>query len=355
MNFHFTAEQREFGDAMSSFYMKEVTPELTRELWDTPTGRSQTMWTSVTEQGLLGMSVPEEFGGLGFDDNVWALMTQVIGYYGGSDSLFETAWLAASLLDGLGEGSSVRAEWLPRIAAGEARISIGHPINPLVSDAHVADLLLLAHGQEVHAVRREDVQMTALKSVDLSRRLFKIDWTPSRKTCIADAALGQRLWADTLNRGALAVAGQMNGLAQRIIDLSVDYTAQRKQFGKPLGSFQAVKHLIANVAVELEFAKPVAYRACYALAERDTLRDLHISHAKLVATDAARLACRNGIQVHGAMGYTWEMDLKIFAKRIWALDATWGDEAFHKARVAQFVFDSAAQLGPGNTFTESRN
>ncbi|MES2246430.1 MAG: acyl-CoA dehydrogenase family protein [Pseudomonadota bacterium] len=353
MYFHFTDDQREFGEAMCSFFMKEATPELARELWDTPTGRSSEMWARVAEQGMLGMSVPENFGGLGCGDDAWSLMTQVIGYYGGSDGLFETAWLAAALIDALGPDSPERARWLPRIAAGEVRLAIGHPVNPLVADAHVADLLLLAHGHEVHAVHREDVRMSPRRSIDASRRLFHVEWTPSRASCIADAELGQRLWADTLNRGALAVAGQMNGLTQRLIDLSVDYTAQRKQFGKPVGSFQAVKHLIANVAVELEFAKPVTYRAAYAQAEREDLRDVHVSHAKLVAADAARLACRNGIQVHGAMGYTWDMDLQIFAKRVWALDATWGDEAFHKARVAQHVFDPAAALGPGHTFSES--
>lgn len=353
MHFHFTDDQREFGEAMCSFFMKEATPELARELWETPSGRSSEMWASVTAQGMLGMSVPEAFGGLGCDDDAWSLMTQIIGYYGGSDGLFETAWLAASLIQSLAPDAPEKARWLPRIAAGQVRVAIGHPVNPLVADAHVADLLLLAHEGEVHAVHRDDVQLTPRRSVDASRRLYAVDWTPSRASCIADAELGQRLWADTLNRGALTVAGQMNGLAQRIIDLSVDYTAQRKQFGKPLGSFQAVKHLIANVAVELEFAKPVAYRAAYAQARQDSQRDVHVSHAKLVATDAARLACRNGIQVHGAMGYTWEMDLQIFAKRVWALDATWGDEAFHKARVAEFVFDTGSALGPGHTFSES--
>ena len=352
MHFHFTDEQREFADAMSSFFMKEATPELTREMWDTLNGRSSTMWASIAAQGLLGMSVPEELGGMGFGDNAWSLMTQVAGYYGVTDGLYETAWLAAAMLDALPADSAIRTQWLPRIAEGKARVAVGHPVNPLVADAHVADLLLLAHGDEVHAVSREDVRLTRRHSVDLSRRVFLVEWTPSAATRIADATLGKQLWADALNRGALAVAGQMNGLTQRIIDLSVDYTAQRKQFGKPIGSFHAVKHLIANVAVELEFSKPVAYRACYAQAEKDAQRDVHVSHAKVVATDAARLACRNGIQVHGAMGYTWEMDLQIFAKRVWALDATWGDEAFHLARAADHVFDVAAQLGPGQTFSE---
>lgn len=353
MHFNFTEDQRQFGEAMCSFFMNEATPELARELWETETGRSPIMLATMAAQGLTSMSVPEEFGGLGLADDAWSLMSQILGYYGGSDGLFETAWLGASLIAALPSGSPLRGSWLPRIVAGDARIALGHPINPFVSDAHVADLLLLAYEDEIHAVRRDDVRLTPRRSVDPSRRLYSVEWTPSRATCVADGQAGQRLWEDTLNRGALAVAGQMNGLSQRIIDLSVDYTAQRKQFGKPIGSFQAVKHHIADVAVKLELAKPVAYRASYSQAHHERQRDVHVSHAKLVATDAARLACRNSIQCHGAMGYTWEMDLQIFVKRVWALAATWGDDAFHKTRVSEFVFNADAALGPGQTFPES--
>ena len=352
MHFQFTDEQREFGDAVSSYFMNEATPELARKLWETPTGRSPEMWARLAEQGLTGLSVPQEFGGLGKHDDDWSLMTQTIGYYGGSDGLFETAWIAAGLLQALPIESAIRSTWLARIAAGQARVSVGHPVNPLVSDAHVADLLLLEHAGEVHALTRDQVSLAARRSIDPSRRLFAVQWTPSAATCIAAAEPGRRLWADALDRGALCVAGQMNGLTQHIIDLSVDYSAQRKQFGKAIGSFQAVKHQLADVAIKLEFAKPVAYRAAYALAHGQPQRAVHVSHAKLCATEAARLACRNGIQVHGAIGYTWEMDLQIFVKRVWALDATWGDEAFHKMRVADFLFDADADIGPGRTFPD---
>jgi alkylation response protein AidB-like acyl-CoA dehydrogenase len=331
MYFHFTDEQREFGDAMCSYFMNEATPELERKLWDTPTGRSPEMWTRMAEHGLTGLSVPEQFGGLGKHDDDWLLMTQVIGYYGGSDGLFETAWIAAGMLAALPAESAARSRWLPRIASGEARIAVGH---------------------EIHALTPDQIRIAPRRSIDPSRRLFTVEWTPSAATRIATAETGRRLWAEALNRGALCVAGQMNGLAQHIIDLSVDYTAQRKQFGKAIGSFQAVKHQLADVAIKLEFAKPVAYRAAYALTHGQRQHAVHISHAKLCATGAARRACRNGIQVHGAIGYTWEMDLQIFAKRVWALDATWGDEAFHKSRVADFIFDAATHIGPGETFPD---
>src|SRR5690606_15209683 len=164
---------------------------------------------------------------------------------------------------------------------------------------------------------------------------------------------GHGVWAETLNRGALAVAGQSLGLAQRMLDLSVDYVVQRKQFGKPIGSFQAVKHHLADVAGKIEFAKPVLYRAAHALAKGEANAALHVSHAKLACCEAAWLAGRHGIQVHGAMGYTWEVDLQMFMKRAWALDSSWGDRAFHKSRVANAILAADAPIGPQYTFGES--
>ena len=154
-------------------------------------------------------------------------------------------------------------------------------------------------------------------------------WTPSAETRIADAELGRMLWAQALNRGALSVAGQLVGLAQRMLDLSVDYVAQRKQFGKPIGSFQAVKHHLADVATQIEFAKPVLYRAAHALARARRMSTCG-SPRPPACCEASWLAARHGIQVHGAMGYTWEVDLQMFMKRAWALDNAWGDRACTK-------------------------
>jgi hypothetical protein len=213
----------------------------------------------------------------------------------------------------------------------------------------MADLLLLAHstknGTEWHALPPQDVEVRNMPSMDASRRLAQIHWTPSRATCLVDGALGQQLADEVLDRAALASAGQLIGLAQRMLDLSVDYVAQRKQFGKPIGSFQAVKHHLADVVTKLEFAKPVMYRAAYAVAYGDPERSQRVSHAKLACAEVAWLAARKGIQVHGAMGYTWEVDLQMFMKRAWALDAAWGTRAFHKARLADALLAPLPSVG----------
>lgn len=356
MDFTFSDDQIVFRDSVSRFLMTEADPEMLRDIWETDVGRSPELRGKIAAQGLTGLSVPEAEGGLGLGDIEWALMTQELGYFAIPDSLVDTACVAAGLLKGLPEGHTLRASWLPRIVDGSCRIAVAHPVNPLVADAHLADLLLLPHatpqGLELHAVPVAAVTVTPQRSIDASRRLAAVEWTPGSGTLAAEAALGQRLWDQALERGALCVAGQLIGLAQRMLDLSVDYAAQRKQFGKPIGAFQAVKHHLADVVTKIEFAKPVLYRAVYALAQGEPGTAALVSHAKLACGDAALTAARKGIQVHGAMGYTWEVDLQMFMKRAWALDAAWGDRIFHQARLADSLLSGAAGAasGPGSTF-----
>ncbi|WP_077034880.1 acyl-CoA dehydrogenase family protein [Pelomonas sp. KK5] len=355
MNFNFNEDQAAFRDSVARFLMVEAAPEKLREIWQTGDGRSPALRVALAELGLTALSVPEAEGGLGLGDVDWALITQQLGYFAIPDSLADTACLASGLLAGLPAEHEARAAWLPRIVDGSARIAVGHPVNPWVADAHLADLLLMPHavegGIEWHGLAPEQVQLTACPSIDGSRRLAAVQWTPSPATRLCDAATGQRLADELLDRAALAVAGQLLGLAQRMLDLGVDYAAQRKQFGKPIGSFQAIKHQLADVVTLIEFAKPVLYRAAAALAADEPGRAARVSHAKLACAEAAWTAARKSIQVHGAMGYTWEVDLQMFMKRAWALDAAWGDRAFHKARLGDALLDGdALPLGPGATF-----
>ncbi|MBU6257064.1 MAG: acyl-CoA/acyl-ACP dehydrogenase [Burkholderiales bacterium] len=350
MDFTFSDEQIAFRDSMSRFLMTEAAPEMLREIWATEVGRSPELRAKIAGQGLMGLSVPEEQGGLGLGDIDWVLMTQELGYYAIPDSLADTAYVATGLIAGLPAGHPARSRWLPRIVDGSVRIAVGHAVNPWVADAHFADLLLLPHagaaGIELHGVTHDAVTLTPHASIDASRRLASVGWTPGASTLLAAAPLAKSLWDKALDRGALNAAGQLVGLAQRMLDMSVDYVAQRKQFGKAIGSFQAVKHHLADVATRIEFAKPVLYRAALALSRRDPRCATLVSHAKLACGDAAWTAARKGVQVHGAMGYTWEVDLQMFMKRAWVLDAAWGDRGFHKSRVAAALFADGARLGP---------
>ncbi|AMO55484.1 acyl-CoA dehydrogenase family protein [Endozoicomonas montiporae] len=316
MDFTFNEDQLMFHDSVQSFLTNEVTPEHIREQWTTRSGRSQPLWNQLAELGLTAVTVPENFGGLGMNEPDFLLIAEECGYAALPEPLVETVMVVVPLIASLGdEAHHFKEQWLPLIASGEARVAIQHSTNPLVADAHIADLLLLEESGSLYAVPTNEVELTENESVDPSRKLFSVQWRATAENCIATGEQAEQLWADALNRGALAVAAQQQGIARRVIDISVDYTFERKQFGKPVGSFQAVKHHMANVAVKIEFAKPVLYRAAYAVAHQLPDAARQVSHAKLVTSEAALLAAKNGIQVHGAMGYTWEVDLQIFMKR----------------------------------------
>lgn len=347
MDFTFNEDQVLLADSVRRFLVNEVSPELIRELWSRPSGRSPDLWRQLADQGLTGLSVPAEMGGMGLGDVDWVLLARECGYHGLPAPLLESSWVAAGLLAAL-PPSELRDRTLAGIADGGLRVALGHPHSPLVADADQADLIVLQQGQRLFAVPASRVALTAQASIDPSRRLFTVEWEADVQHCIAEQA--GALVEHVFQRGALASAAQLLGLAQRMLDLAIDYSAQRKQFGKPIGSYQALKHHLADVAIQLEFARPVVFRAAYALAQGNKDSAVHVSHAKVAASEAALLAARNAMQVHGAMGYTWEVDLQIFMKMAWALDGAWGDRSLHLARVRKHVLDARAAIGPGCTF-----
>ena len=172
-----------------------------------------------------------------------------------------------------------------------------------------------------------------------ARRLFTVDVDAGgRHARRGRRGRTRRRRALAFDRGALAAAAQLLGVADRLIEIAADYAREREQFGKPIGSFQAVKHHLANALLALEFARPVTYRAAYLGRPRRTATtSTHVSMAKAYASDAAALAARTALQVHGAIGYTWEHDLHLWMKRAWALAAAWGDASWHRERVAHAV------------------
>jgi len=142
-----------------------------------------------------------------------------------------------------------------------------------------------------------------------------------------------------------------DGYGSRLIALAVDYTGQRVQFGVPIGSFQAVKHALADVKVKLEYARPLVYRAADSVARARPKRSVQVSMAKVAAAEAALRGARAALQAHGAIGYTWEQDVHIWMRRAWSLDYTWGSQRFHRARTAEFALAPGAPLGAGHTFS----
>src|SRR5690554_899836 len=349
MDFTFNEDQLLFQESVRDFLVAEVTPEKIRELWESESGRSDELWAQLAELGLTGLTVPEVFGGLEMNELDFVLLAQECGYVALPEPLVQTVLVAVpTLLQA--NNADVYNYWLPKIAAGEARVCVGLERNLLVEDAHVADLLLLEKAGGFYSVARSEVTLELNESVDPSRKLFTVSFDERNATCLAEGDAAKALVEAAFNRGALGAAAQCLGLAQRMVDISVQYTSERKQFGVAIGTFQAVKHHMANIAYKLEYAKSPVARAAYALANDLPSAAVNVSHAKFAAAEVAELAAKNCIQVHGAMGYTWEVDLHIFMKKAWALSQTWGNAALHKNRVAAVIFDTDAPLGAGNTF-----
>lgn len=316
MDFRLPPEQTELRDAVRDYLTAEHAPEVLRRL-DAAGGRDPAIWDGLVGMGLTGLLVPESAGGLGFGTIEAVLVAIELGRANVAEPVADTALVAAPLLPERGAD----------IAAGSCKVALAHPRNPWIADLDAADVVI--GGDKPGAP-------VPVESVDPLRRLF---------APIA-AADNDAL----LDRAALIAAAQLLGGAERMLDLAGAYAKDREQFGQPIGRFQAIKHQLASVAVKIEFARPVVLRAAYALEQGDARASIHISHAKLAATDAATLAAETAIQVHGAMGYTYEVDLHFWMKRAWALAGAWGDRAFHQRRVAAAVLHGAMTLGPAHTF-----
>ena len=352
MHFEFSDDQRLFQTTLRDFLRKECPPDAVRALWESESGRSDALWRRLAELGLPGILAPAARGGLGMDEVDLVLPMEELGRAAVPEPLVATAAVGVPLLAALGgrfEG------WLERAASGEARIAVGHPVSPFVADAHVAHLLLLASGDELHALATDprdpiSISLTRQPANDPARRLYTISWMPSPATRVAEGATARRLLDAVLDRGALASAAQLVGVADQLIELGVAHACQREQFGRPIGGFQAVQHLLANAKLRLEYARPVVYRAAHSVAHATPTRAVDVSHAKLAAGEAAAHAARAALQVHGAIGYTWEQDLHIWMRRAWSLELDWGSGAFHRGRVADAVLAPDASIGPGYTF-----
>lgn len=355
MRFAFSDEQLLLQSTVRDFLRKECAPEVIRGLWTRDTGHAPALWAQLAELGVLGALVPEAHGGLALDERDLVLLLEETGRAALPLPVIATAAVAVPLLRELAEtgaeGAALAARWLPQIARGDAIVAVGHPESRFVADAALADLLLLAHGDALHAIERTPaVRCVRQPANDPGRRLYTVEWRPSAGTLVADGAAAQRLLEAAFQRGALACAAQLLGATEQMLDLAVSYACQREQFGRPIGGFQAVQHQLADVKVQLEYARPVVYKAAWSIACRALSRGVDSSHAKLAATAAGEGAARRALQAHGAIGYTWEQDLHLWMRRVWSLALDWGRAPQHLARVSAFVLAEGAPIGPGHTF-----
>ena len=367
MEFALDDEQRALQDAVRSYLRDRFGPAQVRALYDDPTsdGVPAGLWQAIGEQGWLAVLVPEEHDGIGLGLLDAAVLARAFG-----TGNVPGPWLGTVLLGEavrLAGSEEQQAALLPRLAAGEVKGAValtrqGSASTPpatatggtlsgdlgLVEYASVADTLVVAAQDGLYLVdpRGAGVTVTPHDALDRTTRL---------QTVALDGAAGERLEAgdadvlqDLLDRAAVLVANDLAGIARKAITDTVEYDKTRVQFGKPVGSFQAIKHDLADLHIAVTMAEHAGLYAAHAQDVDATDRRLAASIAKAKATDAADAATSAMIQYHGGIGYTWEHDAHFSFKRCKRLQFAYGDAAQHRERIASLVLDGgpAAELAP---------
>jgi alkylation response protein AidB-like acyl-CoA dehydrogenase len=314
MRFALASEQRAFAHSLRDLLAAADVPTIARA-WargDYDPGRS--LWVELSSVGLTGIAIAEADGGSGAHPVDLVVCFEELGRAATPGPYVESV----AVLPVLRPGSNL----LARIASGDAVATLAAPpLVPFAVDAAAADATYVLISATLHEARRG----AELVSVDATRRLCEVT---------ALEGIGKDLRAElALLFGALATAAQILGAGEACLDRAVQYAQQRRQFGKPIGSFQAIKHQLADARVGLDLARPLLYAASVSLAANTATCVRDVSAAKVACSEAAYRASRTALQVHGAIGYTAEYDLSLWLTKIRALVSSWGTPAHHRAQV----------------------
>ncbi|GAA3192540.1 MULTISPECIES: acyl-CoA dehydrogenase family protein [Streptomyces] len=330
MRFLLDREQREFARTLDALLGAANAPAAVRAWAAGDPGPGRALWEKLADVGVFALAVPERHGGLGLRPVELAVAFVELGRHAVPGPLVETVAAGALLTEPDGPDGAASGDiggLLPRMATGRALISLCllSEAQPYALDADTADTVLVVEGD---ALLRAASVGPVQRSADPARRLARPGPGPvlargPRVRAAADRA------ADV---AALATAAQALGLGRALLDATVQHVRARTQFGVPVGSFQAVKHRLADTLLGLEFAEPLVYAAALALA-RGAAGDRGVSAAKVAAGEAAYAAARTALQLHGALGYTEEPDLSLWIRKARALRDAWGTPAAHRARV----------------------
>ncbi len=377
MDFGFNDEQELLRSTARKFLENECPSEFVRKRMAEPAGVTDEFWAKVAEQGWLGLVFPEAYGGsgLGFVD-LTVLMEEM------GRAVMPGPFVSTVLLGGLTileAGSSAQKEaWLPKVAGGQAKTALAWTepsgrwdaagvtttakpapggwvlsgTKLFVLDAHLADVLVVVARSAETKQPEEGISLVLvpkatpglevrlLPTMDQTRKLCEVSLNDVRVD--AGAVLGSvgGGWAPlarVVERATVALCAEMCGGAQRVLDMTVDYAKIRVAFGRPIGSYQGVKHKAADMLVDVENAKSLTYYAAWAVDENVPEAALAASMAKACCSDAYRKVAAAGIQLHGGIGFTWEHDLHLYFKRAKSSEFTFGDATYHRERVAQLI------------------
>ncbi len=333
MKFSFKDEQLLFAEATREMLKKDCSPEAINEFVESDSAAMPELWNSFASMGVLGIAASEALGGLEMLDQDFVLIMEELGRAACPEPVMEHAVLSIPLLEECNNKSKY-SSILKSAINGEHRLSVALESQYVVG-ADSADYLLLFRDSLLHLVAKESIVLQRQASVDSSRRLFSVKWDTNSGTVIeGDSDKVRSLIETTKLRAEVSTAAQCIGVAQQLLDMTVQYVQERKQFGKPVGVNQAIKHHLADTGKAIEFARPMVYRAAWSLNKGDTEAELAAHMAKLLASKAVDLACKTSLQCHGAIAYTLEYDLQIWLKRGLTLSSSWGDIYRQREKIA---------------------
>ena len=361
MEFGLSEGQQLLQENARKFFAGECPIQEVRRLMETETAYDAGLWAKMADQGYTGIIFPEEYGGVGLGKVELILLMEEAGRALLPGPLFSTVVLAGVVIDAIA-GPEQKKKYLGPICSGQARSTLAiletsaswKPADAqmasangrltgeklFVPDAAVADFLVVVAHDGVFVVdsKAPGITVCHMKMMDLTRKLYSVRFNNAPVERLGSTVnLGR-----ALDVAAAALAAEMVGGMQRTLDVTVEYAKMRKQFGKPIGSFQAVQHHCADMYLETESARSAAYYAAWAIENDTPDAAVAVSIAKMYASDAGRTVGNRGIQVHGGMGFTWENDIHLYYRRAKASETALGDATYHRERIAQSVIDGCA-------------
>jgi alkylation response protein AidB-like acyl-CoA dehydrogenase len=376
MDFGFTEEQEMLRQSAHQFLENECGMTYVRKMMEDDTGYSEDQWKKMADLGWMGLIFPEQYGGSGLTMADLAVVLEEMGRVVMPGPFFATV-MGGLALD-LGGSEAQKQRYLPDLCAGKLKATLaqvdengrwdaegiqlrakkgraGYSLSGtklFVHDAHNADLLVVPArtarkgegGITLFLVeaKQEGVNTTLLKTMDQTRKLCEVTFDNVKVG--ADAVLGAvgqgwPLLEGVIDRAKVGLCAEICGGAQKVLEMSVEYAKIREQFGRPIGSFQAIQHKCANMMVQTESAKSATYYAAWAAANDAPDAHLAACMAKAYCSEAYRSVTAEGIQIHGGVGFTWEHDMHIYFKRAKGSEVTFGDATWNRELVAREVLD----------------
>ena len=369
MNFAFTEEQEELRKTVRAFLEAKSPESAVREQMETDDGYDPAVWAQMGEQmGLQGLHIPEEFGGSGYSYVELGIVLEEMGRALLCAPFFSSVVLAANTLLQSGDDSAKKT-YLPGIASGETKATLAFTepsgkwdeagitmvasgagdqftlsgTKMFVLDGHTADVIIVAartaNGVSLFAVdgAAGGLTRTALSTMDQTRKQAKLEFADTPATLIGAEGEGWTVLSTVLDLAAVGLAAEQVGGAQKVLEMAVEYAKVRVQFGRPIGSFQAIKHKCADMLLEVESAKSAAYYGMWCAAEMNDELPSVASLAKAYCSEAYFHATAENIQIHGGIGFTWEHPAHLYFKRAKSSELLFGDPTYHRELLAQRI------------------